>query len=121
MWKVRTALLLFVAFILYSLLVYSNATEVEAKEIGASAEVMKGKQLYERNNCVSCHQVYGLGGYLGPDLTRVHERYPDGAYIKAMLMVGNKNMPVYKLTEEEMNALLAYFKYLNQYPAYGQK
>ncbi len=38
--------------------------------VGAPAAA--GKLLYQKYNCQACHQIYGLGGYMGPDLTNVY-------------------------------------------------
>jgi nitric oxide reductase subunit C len=53
--------------------------------------------------------VYGLGGYLGPDLTNAYSsRGKD--YIKAFLKYGTAAMPKFNLKEPEITALLAYLK-----------
>lgn len=53
--------------------------------------------------------MYGLGGYLGPDLTNTYSlRGP--AYIKAFLQNGTATMPNFDLNGKEVNALLAYLR-----------
>jgi nitric oxide reductase subunit C len=57
--------------------------------------------------------VYGLGGFLGPDLTNVYSlKGPD--HIRAFIKTGTNTMPAYQLTEDEILALLAYFKHMDQ-------
>lgn len=118
MWKIRVALSLVCCYAVYTVFIYTTATEIKAAPASDMVQAQKGKALYHQYNCVSCHQVYGLGGYLGPDLTKVSSRYPDGNYIKAMLTVGNNIMPAYYFSEEDKAAFLAYFKYLNQHAEY---
>ena len=44
---------------------------------GASPVAGSGKLVWQKHNCQSCHQLYGLGGYLGPDLTNVISQVKD--------------------------------------------
>ncbi len=76
---------------------------------GVSAATSHGKLLWQQYNCTACHQVYGLGGFLGPDLTNTYSlRGPD--YIKAFLQSGTVAMPNFHFNEKELNALLAYLQ-----------
>lgn len=74
-----------------------------------SAATSDGKLLWQQYNCTACHQVYGLGGFLGPDLTNTYSlRGP--LYIKAFLQSGTVTMPNFHFNEKELNALLAYLQ-----------
>lgn len=76
------------------------------------SRVDAGRTLWHKLDCNACHQVYGLGGYLGPDLTNVYSR--GGAdYIKAFLRVGTPVMPRFNLDEEQMDQLVAYLRHLD--------
>jgi len=104
----------------YNVLVYtSNNCEQPVK---LSLEASHGQQLWQNNNCWSCHQVYGLGGYLGPDLTNVYSSPNKGPnYIKAFLNSGIKSMPKFNFSEDEKNAIVAYLKLIDStgyYPNY---
>ncbi len=76
-----------------------------------SQKAIGGETLWLQNNCNSCHQIYGLGGYLGPDLTNVysHRNYNDN-YIKGMLVSGVQSMPQFRFSPQEQEALLQYLK-----------
>lgn len=37
-------------------------------------EVVAGKHLWEANNCMGCHTIFGEGAYYAPELTKVIER-----------------------------------------------
>ena len=37
-------------------------------------EVVRGKHLFESNNCAGCHTIMGEGAYSAPELTKVFER-----------------------------------------------
>ncbi|MBK7967343.1 MAG: cytochrome c [Bacteroidetes bacterium] len=71
----------------------------------------KGKLVWPKYNCQSCHQIYGLGGYLGPDLTNIYSHPKKGnQYIRTMLKSGIRQMPAFELEEDEINALLEFLK-----------
>lgn len=107
--KIIVASLLIAAFLSYTGYLYAYLPE---KGKDTSAEAFKGKILWQQNNCNSCHQVYGLGGYLGPDLTNVYSlRGP--AYIRAFLQNGTNIMPDFKLQEDEIKSLIAYLQNIN--------
>jgi len=100
------AALLIVAFLSYSFFLYFS---LPVKNKSVSKETSKGKLVWQQYNCNACHQVYGLGGYLGPDLTNTYSlRGP--AYIKAFLQNGTATMPNFDLNEKEVSALLAYLR-----------
>ena len=43
-------------------------------EDAMTAEVVRGKHLWDRKNCMGCHTILGEGAYYAPELTRVVER-----------------------------------------------
>ncbi len=103
---------LFVAFVLFSGYVY--VAEVPAIPADAKHDLaVQGKGLWQQHNCSSCHQLYGLGGYLGPDLTNVIS--DKGApYAKAIMQGGTGTMPNFKLSETELTALVAFLEHADQ-------
>jgi nitric oxide reductase subunit C len=59
--------------------------------------------------------LYGLGGYLGPDLTNTYSTEGKGeAYIKAFLNSGIKTMPKFNFSEEEKSHLVAFLREVDQ-------
>jgi nitric oxide reductase subunit C len=70
---------------------------------------LEGKKVWQQYNCNACHQLYGLGGYLGPDLTNLYSKR-DTNYIKAFISSGTTVMPDFHLSEKEKNQLLVFFK-----------
>jgi nitric oxide reductase subunit C len=98
--------LLLAAFICYSLYLYA---ELPVKNYTTDKESDSGKLTWQKYNCTACHQVYGLGGYLGPDLTNVYS-IRGTAYIQAFLKTGTSIMPDYHLSEKEIKDLTAFLK-----------
>lgn len=115
--------ILLVAFGLYNYVVYNTESYIPTEKL--TSEAVRGQQLFQNNRCWSCHQLYGLGGYLGPDLTNIYSDEKKGSsYIKAFLNSGVKSMPQFHFDEAEKNALVEYLKQVDQtgiYPNYDAK
>lgn len=114
---------LITAFSVYNYFIYTSSDYETPVKLSSVA--IHGQQLWQSNNCWSCHQIYGLGGYLGPDLTNIHSDKNKGPnYIKAFLNSGIKSMPKFNFSEKEKEALTAYLKYIDStgyYPNYDAK
>ena len=108
-------------FGLYNFTIYTG--EDSSDETRLSDKAVQGQDLWQRNNCFSCHQLYGLGGYLGPDLTNVYSAENKGAeYIKAFLNSGVKAMPRFHFSDEEKEAIVTFLKEVDEsgyYPNYN--
>ncbi len=88
---------------------------------------IRGKHLWDRNNCMGCHTLLGEGAYYAPELTRVYRRRgPD--FIRAMLrdpeaMYPNqRRMQNYHFAPEQIEDLVAFLQWvdgmdLNGFPA----
>ena len=101
--------LLGVAFVLFSGFVYTQA--VPENVTSTDPKAVHGKMLWQQKNCSSCHQLYGLGGYLGPDLTNVISTKSKGRnYAAAILKTGTQVMPNFHLNDTEIEALLAFLE-----------
>lgn len=107
--KYSIAGILVAAFLGYSCFLYADLP-IQNKEPVQAAD--KGKMLWQQYNCGACHQVYGLGGYLGPDLTNSYSKRGP-AYIRAFLQNGTNIMPNYHLTETEITELTNYLRHLD--------
>ena len=93
-------------FISYSFYLYAA---LPVKYDTPEKEVLSGKYTWQKYNCNACHQVYGLGGYLGPDITNIYS-VKGPAYIQAFLKNGTTIMPDFHLTESEIKDLTAFLK-----------
>ena len=75
-------------------------------------EVTRGKMLFDKYGCISCHILGKGGGYVGPPLTTVGDRLTPGwifAYIKIQnTMSLGSIQPDYGFSEEDTRALTAY-------------
>lgn len=104
--KLVVFIALALGFLGYSFSLYISPP-VPGKKSNPAAD--HGKQVWQQQNCGACHQVYGLGGYLGPDLTNAYtKRGP--AYIRAFVQAGTPAMPSFLLPEKDIDALLEYLR-----------
>jgi nitric oxide reductase subunit C len=106
---------LFVLYSLYSIIVYTKGTD-NAVAITAADQlkISKGKKLFQQYNCIACHQLYGLGGYLGPELTTAYSDKTRGElYMKAFLKAGGQRMPNFHFKDDEVDAIISYLKYVD--------
>ncbi len=93
-------------FFLQSFFIYFDRTGYELVKFTELAS--KGKEVWHKNNCQSCHQLYGFGGFLGPDLTnRGKDFLPDA--LQSILALGPFGMPSIYVTKQESLALYFFF------------
>lgn len=94
---------------------------------GITESVTRGKHLWESNNCMGCHTLFGEGAYYAPELTRVYERRGP-TFISAMLknpeamFPGERKMTNYHFADTDIGDLVAFFQWagtvdLNGFPA----
>lgn len=107
--------ILITGFFIYTIVVYTFGTKEDKGIEYATASAIEGKYLFQKYNCSSCHQIYGLGGYIGPDLTNAVSRYKGSRiYINAMLQNGSERMPRFDLKKEEINSIIDYLIYIDK-------
>lgn len=98
------------AFLAYSLSIYLKPLPAKKNNFNKNLAA-SGRLVWQKYNCQSCHQFYGLGGYLGPDLTNIYSQPGKGeAVIRAMIKNGTKQMPSFQLPESEIQLLLEFLK-----------
>ncbi len=107
--------LIFIGLTIFSLSKAQDQTNYE----NITEQVVRGKNLWDTNNCMGCHTLLGEGGYYAPELTKVIERRGEG-YIKAVLMTPNpwepngRKMVAYGFSEEEAQDLIAFFDWIGE-------
>ena len=107
--------LVFIGLTIYSFMPKNDQTNYGKID----AQVVKGKEIWESNNCMGCHTILGEGAYYAPELTKVIDRRGD-AYVKAVLMSKEpwaprgRKMVAYAMTEADAEAVVAYFKWIGK-------
>ncbi len=115
MYRIVIFFSLFILYVVYSLLVYTKGTE-QAIDPGSDSKIIQaGKMIFQQYNCISCHQIYGLGGYLGTELTNAYSDSLRGpAYMRVFLKYGGIRMPNYNLKDNEIESLIQYLQHIDQ-------
>jgi len=81
--------------------------------------VARGKNVWERNDCIGCHTLLGEGAYFAPELGNVYQRR-GGEFIKAWIQAmptkapGRRQMPQFNLTPQELDDLVAFLKWTGE-------
>ena len=105
--------LIFIGLTVYSL----GETQDQSHKENMTEAVVRGKHIWEKNNCMGCHTLMGEGGYYAPELTKVVERR-GAAYIKAALMSevpwqpNGRKMVAYHMSEAEADDVVAFFTWV---------
>ncbi|MCA8953060.1 MAG: cytochrome c [Planctomycetes bacterium] len=107
--KVMMASLL-ACFVGQTAMVYADDTADRTPPL--SEQALAGRRIFHDHNCQACHQIYGFGGFLGPDLTNAggrltRERLDD------VLTNGNAQMPAFHLDASQIDALEAFLRELD--------
>jgi len=99
----------------------------QTKQQNLSEAVNRGKEIWDKNNCMGCHTILGEGAYYAPELTKVVERRGT-SWIKIFLKdpeamyPGERKMVNYHFNDQQIDDLIAFFDWigkmdLNGFPA----
>lgn len=118
-------LVTFLVFIGLTIFSFSKENDQTNHE-NLTAEVVRGKEIWETNNCMGCHTILGEGAYYAPELTKVIDRLNiryDGngeEVIKSILMSpspwqpNGRKMVAYGMTEQEASDVVAFFNWIGK-------
>jgi nitric oxide reductase subunit C len=109
--RVSIVVTLVVAYLLVSLIAYTDyPRSLHEEPVVLNDLERQGLQIWRDNNCQACHQIYGFGGFLGPDLTnRVSADRPNEEF-RTLLREGVPPMPAFGFSDAQQDALLAYLR-----------
>ncbi len=108
-----------VTFLIFIGLTVFSMTKDQSNHENITEAVVRGKQIWETNNCMGCHTILGEGAYYAPELTKVVERRGEG-YIKAVLMTpvawqpNGRKMVAYGMSEDEAQDVIEFFKWIGE-------
>lgn len=117
------------AVIVFLFLSYDTLKRIpeQTNEKNITASVIRGKHIWESNNCMGCHTIFGEGAYYAPELTKILTRRSE-EFIKIFLKdplamyPGKRKMVKYDFSDAEIDDLISFFKWcgevdLNGFPA----
>jgi len=99
---------LVVCFAIQTGLVYSDDVDIEL-----SADAVEGRELFHDGSCQVCHQLWGQGGFLGPDLTNASSRI-DETRLTSLLTVGSGQMPAYQYDAEQIRSMRSFLEEIDR-------
>jgi len=111
-------LVTFLVFIGLTIFSLSKGADQSNKE-NITESVVRGKKIWEENNCMGCHTILGEGAYYAPELTKVIDRRGEG-YVKAVLMSpvpwepNGRKMVAYGFSEQEALDMIDFFKWIGE-------
>jgi len=97
------------AFAAQTWLVYADP---EGTKHSLSPIALEGQEIWRENNCQSCHQLFGFGGFLGPDLTNsIKDLSPER--LTSILTEGLGQMPAFELDADEQHRIVVFLEELD--------
>ena len=89
-----------------------------------TADVVRGKHIWERENCMGCHTILGEGAYYAPELTQVVDRRGRewiAVFMKdpEAMFPGRRRMVQYDFSEEEIQDVIAFLAWIGEIDTNG--
>ena len=115
----------FLAFIGLTIYSFSKGQD-QTNHDKLTESAIRGKVIWETNNCMGCHTILGEGGYYAPELTKVIDRLnvkyngQGEEIIKSILMSpvpwqpNGRKMVAYEMTKQEAEDVVAFFKWIGE-------
>ncbi len=117
------------AIVIFLILSYDTIKQIpiQTKEENITQSVIRGKYIWESNNCMGCHTLFGEGAYYAPELTKVYVRRSEEflkMFLKDPLAMypGKRKMVKYDFSDAEIDDIISFLKWcsdvdLNGFPA----
>ncbi|ALT77184.1 MULTISPECIES: c-type cytochrome [unclassified Roseateles] len=106
--------------LLFAALIFDTEQRIPQRSNAAAITpaVVRGKHIWEANNCIGCHTLLGEGAYFAPELGNVYTRRgPEfiKAWIKAQPtgVPGRRQMPNFHLNDQQLDDMVEFLKWTN--------
>ncbi len=82
-------------------------------------EALRGRIIWDNNNCMGCHTILGEGAYYAPELTKAYTRRGP-AWLKIFLkdpqamFPNDRKMVQYNLTDAQIDEVIAFLKWISE-------
>ncbi len=116
----------FLSVIVFLFLSFDSLKKIpeQTNEKNITESVVRGKMIWESNNCMGCHTILGEGAYYAPELTKVYTRRSE-EFIKLFLKdplamyPGKRKMVKYDFSDREIDDLISFFKWIGEIDCNG--
>jgi len=107
-------------------LTFDTMGQIDARQNAdaLTAQVARGKGIWDSNNCMGCHTILGEGAYYAPELTRVVERR-GAQWISIFLrdpqamFPGKRRMVQYGFSDQEISDVIAFLTWIGKIDTNG--
>jgi len=109
--------LVFLALTIHSHTRFADLTHADQ----ITPDVIAGKHVWHRKNCINCHTLLGEGAYYAPDLTKIAQHRGD-AYLRQFLMDPSRYysearhgrlMPNPRLSDQQITQVIAFLTWVS--------
>lgn len=100
------------------------AVPEQTNQAAMTADVLRGRHIWDENNCMGCHTILGEGAYYAPELTKAVERRGE-VWLRTFLRdpeamyPGRRRMVDYEFTEDEISDVIAFLAWIGTIDANG--
>lgn len=101
-----------------------RSVPAQSNQNAMSAEVIRGKHIWDNKNCMGCHTLLGEGAYYAPELTKIAKK-KSAAYLKrflkdpAAMYPGQRRMVKYDFSDAEIDAVIAFLTWISNIDTNG--
>ena len=108
---------IFVGLTIHSHMKFAELTHADA----ITPDVIAGKHVWHRKNCINCHTLLGEGAYYAPDLTKITQQRGD-VYLRQFLQDPSRFyseerhgrlMPNMRLSDQQITELIAFLTWVS--------
>ncbi len=114
------------AVIIFLILSYDtlNKIPIQTNQSNISNSVIRGKILWESNNCMGCHTILGEGAYYAPELTKVYNKRGEEFLLLFLkdpnkMYPGKRKMVKYTFSDQNLYDLISFFKWISEMDCNG--
>jgi mono/diheme cytochrome c family protein len=76
---------------------------------GMTDQQVRGLAVFNEQGCTACHQIHGVGGHTGPDLSRAGFRWEEADIRTQIVTPKDAKMPAYaSLSQQKLDDLVKY-------------
>ena len=106
------------AFVMFFIFSYDTLNKIPAQtnQDKLTESAIRGKNIWESNNCMGCHTLFGEGAYYAPELTKVYIRRSE-EFLRIFLKdpnafyPGKRRMVQYDFSDGEIADLIEFLKW----------
>ncbi len=113
-------------FSIFIFLTVDTLREIPARQNSEAmtASVVRGKHIWDRQNCMGCHTILGEGAYYAPELTKVVERRGEPWLTLFLqdpeaMFPGQRRMVQYDFDEQEITDVIAFLDWIGKIDTNG--